>query len=114
MAHSGRSSLASSDREISSRLPLMPDPVMPPLSPASDAGRDRQQASSSRPPSGLAERSLSIAHQFGPQIQGSLYGTRDRTSPGQLDPNVYFTEQEKSYRGFHITNLVFGDQTDAQ
>src|SRR5271163_5000405 len=82
MAHSGRSSPASSDEEISSRLPLMPDPVMPPLSPASDAGRDRLQAPSSRPPSSLAERGLSFAQQVGSQVQDGFYRTIDRHSPG--------------------------------
>ena len=79
MAHSGRSS--DSSDEVSSRLPLMHDPVMPPLSPASDAGRDRQQAPSSRPPSSLAERGLSFAQQVGSQVQDLLYRAIDRLSP---------------------------------
>src|SRR5271163_4215045 len=81
MAHSGRSSPASSDEEISSRLPLMPDPVMPPLSPASDVGRDRLQAPSSRPPSSLAEGGLPFAQQVGSQVQDLLYTIIDRLSP---------------------------------
>src|SRR5271163_1663598 len=97
MAHFSRYSAASSDEEISSKLPRMPIPVIPPLSPASDVGRDRQQESAGRLPSGLAERGFSFAHQVSSQVQDLSYKTIDEISPGQHDHDVFFAEHEQAH-----------------